>query len=373
MPTDAPDLNSGQTVPASPIKLLVAASGTGGHLYPALAAAEALEAQGYDITWLGVNNRLETSLLPSKYPLVQVPMEGFQTRLGPKTGIVLSKLVRSIRQTRRLLQQGQFQGVITTGGYIAAPAIIAARSLGLPSILHESNVLPGKVTRWFSRWCSVVALGFEATTQYLPKANAVTVGTPVRANFMSPTPLDFDIPDDVLLMTVAGGSQGAVAVNRLARKCAPAWLEAGVWIVHLTGERDDQADSFTHPHYRAIPFCDNMAGLLQRTNLAISRAGAGTLTELATTHTPSILIPYPYAAEDHQAYNAEIFVKAGAARMFREAELTDELFTKTVLDLLRSQPQLKEMAAQSQQLSTADSTEKFAQLIREVIQSANLR
>lgn len=373
MPTDALDLNSAQTVPTAPVRLLVAASGTGGHLYPALAAAEALEAQGYEITWLGVNNRLETSLLPSKYPLLQVPMEGFQTRLGPKTGIVLSKLLRSIYQTRRLLKQGQFQGVVTTGGYIAAPAIIAARSLGLPSILHESNALPGKVTRWFSRWCSVVALGFEATTQYLPGADTVTVGTPVRSNFMSPTALGFEIPDDVVLITVAGGSQGAVAVNRLVRQCASAWLEAGAWIVHLTGERDDEVDSFTHPHYRAMSFCDNMAGLLQRTNLAISRAGAGTLTELATTHTPSILIPYPYAAEDHQAYNAEVFVKAGAAQMFREAELTSELFTETVLDLLRSQTQLADMASRAQQLSTADSTEKFTQLIREVIQSENQR
>ncbi len=369
MPTHAPDLNSTQAVPAPPIRLLVAASGTGGHLYPALAAAEALEALGYEITWLGVNNRLETSLLPSKYPLCQVPMEGFQTSLGLKTGIVLSKLVRSIRQTRQLLQQGQFQGVVTTGGYIAAPAIIAARSLGVPSILHESNVLPGKVTRWFSRWCSVVALGFEATTQYLPKANVVTVGTPVRANFLLPTPLDFDIPDDAVLITVAGGSQGAVAVNKLVRKCAPTWLEAGAWIVHLTGERDDEADSFAHPHYISMPFFDNMAGLLQRTNLAISRAGAGTLTELATTRTPSILIPYPYAAEDHQAYNAEIFVEAGAARMFREAEIAEERFAETVLELLGSQSSLEKMAIQAQQLSTSDSTEKFAQLICEVVKS----
>ncbi len=367
MPTDAADVKSTQSVPG---KLLVAASGTGGHLYPALAVAEALEELGYNITWLGVNNRLETRLVPAKYALQFLPMEGFQTSLGLKTGIVLSKLIRSIYQTRRLLQEGNFQGVVTTGGYIAAPAIIAARSLGLPSVLHESNVLPGKVTRWLSRWCKVIALGFEATAQYMPQATTVTVGTPVRANFLTPTPLVLDrpIPEEATLITVAGGSQGAVAVNQLVRECAPAWLETGAWIVHLTGERDNDAGSFTHPHYIEMPFCENMAGLLQRSNLAISRAGAGTLTELATTHTPSILIPYPFAAEDHQAYNAEIFVQAGAAKMFRETEITEDDFSKTVLELLRSQTQLEQMSTQTQQLSASDSTTKFATLICQAMQ-----
>jgi UDP-N-acetylglucosamine--N-acetylmuramyl-(pentapeptide) pyrophosphoryl-undecaprenol N-acetylglucosamine transferase len=355
-----------QTV--QPRRLLMAASGTGGHLYPALAAAEALEAE-YQITWLGVSDRLETSLLPSKYELKTIPMEGFQTSLGLKTGIVLSKLARSIVQTRRLLQQGQFQGVVTTGGYIAAPAIIAARSLGIPSVLHESNVIPGKVTRWLSRWCSVIALGFKETAPYLPKAPTITVGTPVRSEFLSAAALDLGIPDDAVLLTVAGGSQGAVAVNRLVRQCAPSWLETGAWIVHLTGDRDEEAHRFSHPHYIALPFCDNMAGLLQRTNLAISRSGAGTLTELATTATPSILIPYPYAAEDHQAYNADVFVKAGAAQMFREADLTAASLSAAVLELLRSPQQLQAMSTQAQQLSAANSTQALVEVIRQTLQS----
>ena len=206
---------------SGPRTLLVAASGTGGHLYPALAVAEALEACNYQVAWLGVNNRLETQLLPDKYPLHTVPMEGFQTRLGLKTGVVLTNLVRSVCQTRKLLQHGQFVGVLTTGGYIAAPAILAARSLGLPSILHESNGLPGKVTRWLSPWCDEVALGFTAAVQYLPKAKTTVVGTPVRANFLTPAPLDLEIPEQAPVIVVAGGSQGAVAVNELvAGLCA---------------------------------------------------------------------------------------------------------------------------------------------------------
>ncbi len=225
-------------------RLLIAASGTGGHLFPALAVTQDLT--DFQVEWLGVNNRLETHLVPAQYPLHTVPIEGFQQGLSPKTLMVLAKFLISILQTRRLLKQGQFQGVFTTGGYIAAPAIIAARSLGLPSILHESNALPGKVTRWLSRWCSTVALGFEAAVQHLPQANTVVVGTPVRKSFLQPQALDLPIPKEVPLIVVVGGSQGALAVNRLVRQCASTWLAENAWLVHLTGDHDRDVASF-HP------------------------------------------------------------------------------------------------------------------------------
>ena len=124
------------------MRLLIAASGTGGHLFPAIATAEQLS--DYQIEWLGVPNRLETQLVPSQYRLHTIDVEGIQQRLGLGTVKILTKLALAIFQARQLLKQGQFQGVLTTGGYIAAPAVIAARSLGLPIILHESNAIPGK-------------------------------------------------------------------------------------------------------------------------------------------------------------------------------------------------------------------------------------
>jgi UDP-N-acetylglucosamine--N-acetylmuramyl-(pentapeptide) pyrophosphoryl-undecaprenol N-acetylglucosamine transferase len=349
----------------APTRLLIAASGTGGHLFPAIATAEQLS--DYQIEWLGVPDRLETQLVPQQYPMHTIAVEGFQQRFGLGTLRIFSRLVGSILQVRRLLRQGQFQGVFTTGGYIAAPALIAARSLGLPTILHESNALPGKVTRWLSPWCSTVALGFEAAAQYLPRARTVCVGTPVRSQFrLGSTGLlaDLPIPADVPLLVVVGGSQGAVAVNQLVRQSAPNWLDAGVWLVHLTGENDPEAQTFSHPHYFSLPFYSNMAGLLERANLAISRAGAGTLTELAITQTPSILIPYPYAAEDHQTYNAAIFAAAGAALVCRQADLTPDVLTDKVLGLLQS-TQLAVMATAAGKLAIIDSAERLATLVRQ--------
>jgi len=358
-------------VNSAPQRLLIAASGTGGHVFPALAIAEQLP--DYHIEWLGVPERLEKQLVPAQYPLHFVDVEGFQTR-GLGVLRVLFKFARSLVQVRRLLQQGQFDGVFTTGGYIAAPAVIAARSLGLPVILHESNALPGKVTRFLSPWCDVVAIGFGAAAQYLPKAKqTVCLGTPVREQFLHQPPAtitDLPIPPGVPVLAIVGGSQGAVAVNQLVRACAPAWLEAGIWLVHQTGANDPEANSLTHPHYFSLPFYGNMAGLFQRANLVIGRSGAGTLTELAIAHTPSILIPYPFAADDHQTYNAKVFEQAGAAKLFQQKDLTAALLTKTVLHLLVEAPtELQTLRANTARLAVPDSATQLASLVRTQLHS----
>ena len=353
------------TLTKAPRRLLVAASGTGGHLFPAIATAQQLH--DCHIEWLGVPDRMETQLVASLYPLHTIAVEGFQQRFGLGTVRILGGLASSILQVRRLLKRGNFHGVFTTGGYIAAPAILAARSLGLPVILHESNVFPGKVTRWFSPFCTKVAIGFEATAQYLPRAKTVVAGTPVRSQFLTREPLNLPIPDNVPVILVMGGSQGAVAVNQLVRQCAPAWFDAGAWVVHLTGNNDPDAETLQHTQYISMPFYDNMAGLLQRANLAISRSGASALTELAVTGMPSILIPFPYAADDHQSFNAEVFATSGAAFLCRQSELTSELLQSKVLHLLSDAEYLKKMSEAASQLAVTDSAERLANLVRQFL------
>jgi len=356
-------------LPKVPIRLLIAASGTGGHVFPAIALAQQLS--DYQIEWLGVPDRLERELVPAQYPLHTIPVEGFQQGFGLSTFRILGRLASSVHQVRQLLKTEKFDGVFTTGGYIAAPAIIAARWQGLPVILHESNGIPGKVTRLFSPLCSAVALGFAEVSEYLPKGKTVYVGTPVRSSFRSTQQLELPIPEDLPLIVVVGGSQGAIALNQLVRQSAPAWLAAGAWIVHLTGEKDPDAATLQHPQYIQMPFYDNMAGLLQRANLAISRAGSGSLTELAITQTPAILIPYPYAAEDHQAFNATSFASAGAALVFRQAQLTPQLLESQVLQLLQSPQLLLEMSQKAATLAVIDSAERLATLVRQLVQEGS--
>ncbi|WP_071189711.1 undecaprenyldiphospho-muramoylpentapeptide beta-N-acetylglucosaminyltransferase [Trichormus sp. NMC-1] len=353
----------------APIKLLIAASGTGGHLFPAIALAQKLP--DYDIEWLGVPNRLETQLVPDQYPLNTIAVEGFQQGFGFSSLRILVKLLSSILKVRRILKQGNFQGLFTTGGYIAGPAVIAARSLGLPVVFHESNALPGKVTRFFGPWCSAVAVGFDVAAKYLPRSQNVCVGTPVRSQFLEEeidNTLDLPIPDGVPLIVVFGGSQGAVAVNKLVRQSAQAWFDAGAYVVHLTGDKDPEAASLQHPQYIELPFYDNMAPLLRRANLAISRSGAGSLTELGVCGTPAILIPYPFAAEDHQSYNAAVFTDVGAALTFKQSELTPEILQKRVLELLQSPAELAKMGERAKAIAVPDSADKLAALVREIVE-----
>lgn len=352
-----------------PRRLLIAASGTGGHVFPAIAVAEQLP--GFEIEWLGVPDRLESQLVGDRYPIHCISVAGFQQKLGLGTVKILFRLIKSIWNVRQILQKGRFDGVFTTGGYISAPAIVAARSLGLPVILHESNALPGKVTRFFAPWCTTVAIGFKLAAKSLPRAKTVVVGTPVRSQFRAALShqdkLDLPIPNDVPLIVVVGGSQGAVAMNQLVRKAAPAWFEKGAWVVHLTGENDPDAKSLQHPQYIALPFYQNMAALLMRSDLAISRAGAGTVTELTVTGTPAILIPFPFAAEDHQAFNAKVMVDAGAAEMFRQSDLSVEQLQRSVLALLENHDQLEKMSQAAKSIAVIDSAEQTARLVTQLI------
>jgi len=350
-------------------RLLIAASGTGGHLFPAIALAQQLPE--YDIEWLGTANRLETTLVPNDYPLNTIPVEGFQQKFSPKTVKILANFITSIFQTRKLIKEHQIDAVFTTGGYIAAPAILAARLQNKPAVIHESNYIPGKVTRFLSGWCDAVALGFAGTAKYLPQKETVHVSTPVRSQFLTPQTLNIDLPKDATVILVVGGSQGAVTVNKLVRSAAPTWLNLGAYVIHITGKNDPEVDSYQHPHYITMPFSDNMAGLLQRANLAISRAGAGTLTELAFTGTPAVLIPYPYAAEDHQTFNAQEFSDAGAAIVYEQSELTTEILQEQVSEWLRSPEKLQEMSSKASSLAVTDSAERLANLVRSLVETSD--
>jgi UDP-N-acetylglucosamine--N-acetylmuramyl-(pentapeptide) pyrophosphoryl-undecaprenol N-acetylglucosamine transferase len=346
-------------------KLLIAASGTGGHLFPAVAVAEKLT--DLEIEWLGVPDRLETTLVPKEYPLHLISVRGFQGKSILKNLQTIGLLLASIVTTRKILKKGKFNGVFSTGGYISAPAILAAYSLGLPIVLHESNALPGKVTRLLSPFCTKVALGFSSAAQYLRKAQTVYLGTPVRQQFLQRQKLDLPIPPNIPVIVIAGGSQGAVALNNMVRDSASAWLATGAFIVHLTGDKDPASQALKHPNYLALAFCDNMAGLLQRATLVISRSGAATLNELMVCRVPSILIPYPYAAEDHQYVNANCMAQAGAAMVFRQEKLTAAFLADEVLNLLRSPQRLGDMAHNTSQMGILNSADLLADLIRELL------
>ncbi|MCX5940155.1 MAG: UDP-N-acetylglucosamine--N-acetylmuramyl-(pentapeptide) pyrophosphoryl-undecaprenol N-acetylglucosamine transferase [Cyanobium sp. LacPavin_0818_WC50_MAG_67_9] len=293
-------------------RLLIAASGTGGHLFPALAVADAMPA-GWSVQWLGVPDRLETQLVPSRYPLHTVRAGGLQGR-GLRKLLNLLQLLQATRSVRRLIRREQIDAVFTSGGYIAAPAILAARWCGVPVVLHESNAVPGKVTRLLGRFCTQVAVGLPQAAARLPRCRPVVTGTPVRQAFLEPAPLPAWVPAGPgPLLLVMGGSQGAVGLNRMVRPLLARLSAAGVRVVHLTGSNDPDSGQVLPEGVVERPFSDDIPGLLQHADLAVSRSGAGALSELAVCRTPAVLVPYPAAADRHQDANAAAAAELGAA------------------------------------------------------------
>ena len=314
-------------------RLLIAASGTGGHLFPALAVAEAVEADG-PVRWLGVPDRLETSLVPERFGLITVNAGGLQGR-GLKKLMQLIRLLLASVSVRRVIRRESIDAVFTTGGYIAAPAILAARWCGIPVVLHESNAIPGRVTRLLGRLCSAVAIGLPAAAQRIPGCQPVVTGTPVRAAFLTAQPLPEWVPQgDGPLLVVMGGSQGAVGLNRMVRAVLPKLLDQGCRVVHLTGGNDPEIKLLQHPNLVERRFSDDIPGLLQHADLAISRAGAGSLSELAVCGTPTVLVPFPQAADRDQDANAACAASFGAAVIVHQHDPEHPVLAQTIQRLL---------------------------------------
>ena len=293
-------------------RLLIAASGTGGHLFPALAVADAMPAD-WSVSWLGVPDRLERQLVPSRYPLHTVRAGGLQGR-GLRKLLNVLQLLQATHSVRRLIRRECIAAVFTSGGYIAAPAILAARWAGVPVVLHESNAVPGKVTRLLGRLCSQVAVGLPQAAARLPRCRPAVTGTPVRQAFLEPASLpDWAPKGSGPLLLVMGGSQGAVGLNQMVRPLLAKLTAAGVRVVHLTGSNDPEAGQPLPAGVVELPFSDEIPGLLQHAALAISRSGAGALSELAVCGTPAVLVPYPAAADHHQDINAAAAAELGAA------------------------------------------------------------
>jgi len=358
-------------------RLLIAASGTGGHLFPALAVAEALP-PSWQVQWLGVPDRLERELVPSHYPLHTVRAGGLQGR-GLRKLWNLLQLLRAAVVVRRLIRREGITLVFSTGGYIAAPAIVAARWCGVPVVLHESNAIPGRVTRLLGRRCSRVAVGLAAAAERLPRCRPLVTGTPVRAAVLQPTPLPDWVPrGQGPLLLAMGGSQGAVGLNRMLRPLLPQLVAAGCRVVLLSGANDPDAGQPLPAGLAAAvverPFAEAeaMAGLLQHADLAISRSGAGALSELAVCGTPTILIPYPAAADGHQEANAAAAAALGAAVIVWQHPPGEPQLARTVWRLLG--PRLRgadpaadplvSMRAGMERLAVHDAAERLAGLLQ---------
>lgn len=305
-------------------RVVIAAGGTGGHVFPALAVAGELRARGVSVDFIGTAAGMEATLVPEHgFPLHTLQMRGLR---GKGLGRWLQapwRVWRAVLQARRILRRQQTQAVLGMGGYVAAPVGLAAWSLGLPLCLHEQNAVAGLSNRLLAPLARRIFLGF-------PEAGlrrGEWVGNPVRAEIAAlPEPRQRMGHGGPVRLLIMGGSQGAKVLNEIviaALQALPTAERPEIW--HQAGRDHAQAVATRYAEAgipaRVEAFIGDMAGALAWADLAVCRAGAATVAELAAAGLGAVLIPYPFAVDDHQAANARFLEKAGAAVMLRQGGL----------------------------------------------------
>ena len=353
--------------PSGGVRVLIAGGGTGGHVIPALAIARELrDHHGASVRMLGTARGLETRLVPEAgFPLDlihvgQLNNVSLATRLR-----TMSNLPLGITRAMGLIRHFRPGVVLGVGGYASGPAMLAAQLLRVPTLAYEPNAVPGLTNRLVGRGVTAAAVNFAQAAQYFQ--NAVVTGVPVRQEIFDIQPRPAGLPPHLL---ITAGSQGARVFNETMPLIASSLLAAvpGLTLLHQSGPRafDATLEAYAHSgadpaRWEVRPFIADMAAQYAGCDLVLARAGS-TVAELAAAGKPSLLVPFPQAADDHQRKNAEILAQAGAARILLQPQLTPELLLKILCELLTSPQQLLQMSTQARSLAHPGAVQSIANL-----------
>jgi UDP-N-acetylglucosamine--N-acetylmuramyl-(pentapeptide) pyrophosphoryl-undecaprenol N-acetylglucosamine transferase len=350
-----------------PASIVLTGGGTGGHVFPALAVARVLRERGHRLLFIGTREAIEARLVPEAGLDMDFIRSGALNRVGIRKQLQTALLLpAAIATARRSLKRFRAQAVFSTGGFVAGPVMLAAVAARIPVVLMEPNAVPGLANRRMAKHVYRALLGLDAARSWFPPSKCEVTGLPVRPEFFELKPKSCG----VFTLLITGGSRGARTLNRASRESWPLFQKADspIRIVHQTGtaEHAALAEQFaaTNLDGAILPFIQDMAGAFAQTDLVVSRAG-GTVYEIAAAGMPSILIPLPFAADDHQRRNAEAFVQSGAARMVLDAELTGERLFQEV-EALRNKPDLlANMRERVRQFAKPGAAERAARILEE--------
>ena len=357
------------------MKIAIACGGTGGHLFPGLAVAEELRQRGHETLLLVSPKQIDAIALKGagEQESRALPGIGWPGFLTPRVFTFGMNLLSSWRECGQVYRDFQPTAVVGMGGFTSAIPLLLGRHLHLPTLIHESNAYPGRVTRYIAPWVNKTLLGFEGCAHYLSRAHCVVTGTPVRRGLArmdrAVAAEKFGLNPAIPIILVMGGSQGAHGINELVLKTLPLWHQhrEEVQFIHLTGQADANIAEINYRRQRLTAvvqaFSTEMEQFYSLADVVISRSGAASLTELSHYGLPSVLIPYPAAADDHQSYNARIFEQAGASRILVESKTTPETLHQIVAEILAKPDLRRDMAAAAQKLAGEDAAKRVAEEI----------
>ena len=344
---------------------VMAGGGTGGHVVPALAVACELASRGHQPHFIGTQRGLEARLVPAAgFPIDWIEIGGLN-RVGiAKTLGTLRDLPVSVLRSAKILSRLQPSAVFSMGGYVAGPVLLAALWKRIPIVAMEPNAIPGLTHRRLASRLTKALVTFPETAGWFPKGRTEVTGLPVRPEFFHLPPKRREGP---LAVLITGGSQGSRTLNTAAAASWSLWKEGEVALIHQTGKSAYEELSAQFKKTRVFgeiaPFFDDMAQAFARADIVVSRSGMGAVSELAAAGKPSILVPFPFAADDHQTHNAQAMVAAGAARLVPDSEMTGERLVQEIRELDRAPEALENMAAAARKLARPDAARRAAEVL----------
>lgn len=348
----------------------MAGGGTGGHVIPSLAVAAELRRAGQEAVFVGTRRGMEATIVPrAGYEIEWIEIGGLQRVGWKQTARTLWQLPASVWRSRGVLRRRRAAAVFSMGGYVAAPVMAAAALGGVPMVVMEPNALPGLVTRKMGGRVKRALLSFEEARRYFPEGVTEITGLPVREEFFALAERE---PGAALSVLVTGGSRGSKALNRAARESWALFRQGGtaVRFVLQSGAEEYEALSREFNETRldgaVTAFIHDMPGAYAEADVVVSRSGAGAVSELAAAGKPSILVPFPFAADDHQRHNAEAMARAGAARVFAEGEWTGARLYETVSELSARREELRKMGRAARRLARPGAARRAAEILLEI-------
>jgi UDP-N-acetylglucosamine--N-acetylmuramyl-(pentapeptide) pyrophosphoryl-undecaprenol N-acetylglucosamine transferase len=369
------------------LRFVVAGGGTGGHIYPALAIAKGLKDRypGAEILYMGTAGGMESDIvLKEGLPFRGIAAAGLERRISLRNLAAVWQAWQGLRQAGKIISSYKPDAVIGTGGFVSGPVILAAAIRRIPTLIHEQNALPGITNKILSRFASSIAVTFAGSVKYFPRREKVKLtGLPVRTEILQGDKsaglkkLGFD--ESRFFLFSFGGSRGARTINKAMVEVLKTFAgDPRLNILHATGTAGHQEfladcaasgiDLAKASNIKVVPYIYDMRDALAA-DLVVSRAGAATLAELTALGIPSILIPYPYASENHQEYNARALEKEGAALVLLDSQLSGVLLCARINELLGDRARLSAMSAASKsigrRMALADIIECVDELVKQ--------
>jgi UDP-N-acetylglucosamine--N-acetylmuramyl-(pentapeptide) pyrophosphoryl-undecaprenol N-acetylglucosamine transferase len=345
---------------------LMAGGGTGGHVIPALAVADELRRRGHDVFFVGTERGLEAKLVPAAgFELKKIEIGGLNRVSARRRLTTLARLPFATIGSMGY----RTSAVFSMGGYVAGPAVLAALAKRVPVVVMEPNAIPGFTNRVIGRLAARALISFPETARYFARGKSELTGLPVREEFFAIPPKP---RGDRLHLLITGGSQGSHTLNRASRESWPLFRAAGfpIRIVHQCGvnelEAMRQAFAESGLEGEVTPFVADMPAAFGEADLVVSRSGAGAVSELAAAGKPAVLVPFPFAANDHQARNAEAIERGGAARLVVDAQMSGERLYALVRALAETEGELERMGAAARQFARPGAAARAAEILEAV-------